>query len=247
MRSLWGHKCQRIFGLFQISLQFRFVYLCYVVIKSSRFLLIFYLLTGSYWPKHRERTPLQADTDYTAFLFFIFVFHDSPGQTMKVFPVLASRLATLHVWFRSVIICCLHVSIVHRLTARRVKGCQSWLQQQRHCVWSLAAFCSEKEKRREKKIVNPSRCVTMREMWAVCPSHSKNVIRLGPAVLVTIETSAGEHCGMFRSKHFTRAVTQIRNKNTGKWIYGKVLTRHWRFRVHPILQSIFARESFTSV
>lgn len=133
------------FRPFGISLQFRFVYLCYVVIKSSRFLLIFYVLTGSYWPKHREHTPLEADTDYTAFLFyFIFVFHDSPGQTMKVFPVLADRPATLHVWFRSEIVCCLHVSIVHRLMAGRVKGCQSWLQQKRHCVWLLAAFCSEK-------------------------------------------------------------------------------------------------------
>lgn len=121
---------------------------------------------------------------------------------MKVFPVFADRPATLHVWFRSAIARCLHVSIVHRLTARRGKGCQSWLQQQRHCVWLLAAFCSEKEERKEKKIVNPSRCVTMREMWAVCPSHStrgKNVIRLGAAFLVTIETGAGEHFGMFRS------------------------------------------------
>lgn len=38
------------------------------------------------------------------------------------------------------------------------------------------------------------------------------------AVLVTIETGAGEHCRMLRSKHFTPAVTQIRNKNTGKRI-----------------------------
>lgn len=46
------------------------------------------------------------------------------------------------------------------------------------CVIASSLLLGKGGKKGKKMIVNPSRCVTMREMWAVCPSHStrgKNV------------------------------------------------------------------------
>lgn len=60
-------------------------------------------------------------------------------------------------------------SSVHRSPRRRVKGCQSWLQQQKCCV--LLG-------RDDKKMVDPFLCGTKREPWAVWLLHIEPEVRL---------------------------------------------------------------------
>lgn len=116
-------------------------------------------------------------------------FHNSSCQTMpsKSSPLMADRLAALHVWFTSKsIICCRHDVICgHRIIGCHGGGSMSV----NHGYMMLAVFCSEKK---EKKPLRPSLCITKRKLGAVCPSQrtrGNKVIRFGAAAffLVAIE------------------------------------------------------------
>lgn len=79
----------------------------------------------------------------------------------------------------------------------------------------------------EKKMVDPSRCVTTSKVWAIGPSHTtggKNVMRFGAAVLSLVVSSywlaSGQHCSR-RSRRQIRKITKkcemlvLRNQGQG--------------------------------